>query len=440
VYKGLTGYKMLRRTAIQIIIFILSPLVLGLTYSTVAFAAQATELCDTVLASDYTESIDELAQGYLNLEKMRIEGASHASQITIQRELSFKREQIITEIGQNEFEQKFNVALKNLSAANLTEQKQTRKKRRQVIKDEKEKIQLWTPHLELNGQMVEMNKSALSPDGQYAVTVTYVTARIWNAKTGQLLHVLDSFDGYFTAVSFSADSRVVVTGSSQGLIETWDVSTGQNIFSFLAHSEEVNSVSFSPDNRYILSGSSDKTVVISEAKNGRVVKKLSDFEDGVRSATFSPDGKSIVTASDDGVIKTWNAKTFALIHSFQGHDAWIGSAVMSSDNRYILTASNDKTARLWDAKTKALIREFTGHTNWVMPAVFSPDQKYVLTGSSDGTIRLWDTKTAQVLHEIARELETVTGVSFSPNGQFILGSSTHGAAYIWQRLSVEDEE
>src|SRR5262249_19393215 len=63
------------------------------------------------------------------------------------------------------------------------------------------------------------------------------------------------------SAAWSPDSKLVVTGTNEGVVWLWDASTGKpGCPRFMRHQGAVYSVAFSPDGKCILSGSVDKTV------------------------------------------------------------------------------------------------------------------------------------------------------------------------------------
>ena len=53
------------------------------------------------------------------------------------------------------------------------------------------------------------------------------TARIWDGRTGRLLHVLPHPTGDVTALALSLDERTLWTGSKDHKVRVWDVKSGR---------------------------------------------------------------------------------------------------------------------------------------------------------------------------------------------------------------------
>jgi len=94
-----------------------------------------------------------------------------------------------------------------------------------------------------------------SNDGRLILTSSLdATARLWDAGTGQLLHVLGDSGGIVTVAAFSPDGRLVLTGSKHGIAKLWDIQTRAVLHAVGRFSRdlELRAVAFSPDGHQIL--------------------------------------------------------------------------------------------------------------------------------------------------------------------------------------------
>jgi len=83
------------------------------------------------------------------------------------------------------------------------------------------------------------------------------------------------------------------------------VSSGREIRSLTGHSWYVTAVAFSPDGKLALSGSDDKTLKLWEVKSGREIRSLTGHSWYVKAVAFSPDGKLALSGSYDETLKLW---------------------------------------------------------------------------------------------------------------------------------------
>src|SRR5262249_44280814 len=99
-----------------------------------------------------------------------------------------------------------------------------------------------------------------SPDGGKILSGSRdMSARLWDAITGEPLGPPLEHQGSVKSVSFSPDGRLVITGSYDGMARRWDTALGKAVGPPWRHDGEVSAVAFSPDGRTVLTGSYDRT-------------------------------------------------------------------------------------------------------------------------------------------------------------------------------------
>jgi WD40 repeat protein len=149
---------------------------------------------------------------------------------------------------------------------------------------------------------------AFSPDGTLLASGSNDrTARIWNAGSGKLLHVLHH-QGYVRSESFSPDGQSLVTASQDGAAYVWDVGSGQRELILVDANGELNGATFSPDGTEIATASDDRLArLYSYTLNGRLIAPLAGHGEAVTSVGFDSSGSTVVTASPDGSARLWAA-------------------------------------------------------------------------------------------------------------------------------------
>jgi WD40 repeat protein len=148
---------------------------------------------------------------------------------------------------------------------------------------------------------------AFSPDGRLLASGSRdSTARIWNARTGKLVHVLQHH-GYVLAERFSPDGRLLVTSSQDGAGYVWDVASGQRELLLVDAGGGVEAAAFSPDGSELATASADRLARIYYSQNGRLLAPLAGHGGLVTSVGFDPTGRTIVTGSTDGTARLWDA-------------------------------------------------------------------------------------------------------------------------------------
>jgi WD40 repeat protein len=132
-----------------------------------------------------------------------------------------------------------------------------------------------------------------------------MTARFWDAATGQARGDPLPHQDRVHLVAFSPDGKTVLTGSFDHAARLWDAATGEPLGSPLQHQDRVWAFAFSPDSRTVLTGSADRTARFWDAGTGKPVGPPLGHHGIVCAAAFSPDGRTAATGSLDGTARCW---------------------------------------------------------------------------------------------------------------------------------------
>ncbi|MFL5943624.1 MAG: hypothetical protein ACJ75L_10215 [Gaiellaceae bacterium] len=148
---------------------------------------------------------------------------------------------------------------------------------------------------------------AFSRDGHLLASGSYDrTARIWDARTGRLLHVL-RHHGYVLDEDFSSDGGTLATSASDGGGYVWDVATGQRELLLVGATGPAPAVAFSPDGSEIALTSTDRVARLYYSNDGRPLAPLAGHGGFVTSVEFDPSGRTVATGSSDGTARLWEA-------------------------------------------------------------------------------------------------------------------------------------
>lgn len=284
-----------------------------------------------------------------------------------------------------------------------------------------------------------------SQDGRYLATGCNRSAQIYDAESGEKLHIFsddNSKDGdlYIRSVCFSPDGKLLAAGAEDKTVKVWDIEHKRIAHTFVGHDLDIYSLDFTYDGKFIVSGSGDKKAKVWDVEKGKCVFTLGneDFgpKDGVTSVAISPDGRLIAAGSLDRVVRLWDAHTGYYLDRYEGHLDSVYSVAFSPDGRSLASGSLDKTLKLWDlsgSRTRSRCRStFTGHKDFVLSVAFSPDGNWLISGSKDRNVQFWDPRTAVTHMMLQGHKNSVISVAVNPqNGSFATGSGDYRAR-IWR--------
>ena len=241
---------------------------------------------------------------------------------------------------------------------------------------------------------------------------------IWSITDGRvsLIRQETAHRGLVKTLSFSADGKLLASGSYDTTILLWDMSDPENPRRLgkgeplVSHLSFVTSLAFSPDGRTLISAGDDRNLFIWDISNParafarRNVSKAHNAP--INAIAFSPDGETLASASDDNsiILWDWNAKARTLKKGIQlkGHTGYVKSIAFHQvgDQTILASAGFDNKIILWDLSTSEQGKQWGSplnvHTSPINTIAFGTTesvdqaQPYLVSGSSDRTVVVWD--------------------------------------------------
>jgi serine/threonine protein kinase/WD40 repeat protein len=130
--------------------------------------------------------------------------------------------------------------------------------------------------------------------------------KVWNGKTGELVHSFDTPDT--TSVAFSPDNRFLVLASAENY-EVWQVESWTHKFTIPQEpgNDFVPMMAFSPDGRILAGTHSRRIVRLHSALTGEVLADLEPPEPhAVTSVCFNNDGTRLAVCEGYEAVRIWD--------------------------------------------------------------------------------------------------------------------------------------
>ena len=308
---------------------------------------------------------------------------------------------------------------------------------------------------------------------------------LWDLQTGeQVAELVHNPELQVLPVVFSADGRLLASGSEDGTAVIWDVESRTPVRQLKVLDDVLFTLAFSPDGEVLAAGGKGNAISLYNVLSGELIGSLGSLPDWIFDLSFSPDGTQLLAASRDGALMLWDVIALHLLHTFRGEDGRTLSVAYVDQDTAVSSASTgnirvwslpdrrlrrqiavddflvsmaqsgdgsmaalglNQTARLVALESGETIREFAlpggadpvfGQGDVTALALDSTGQK-LLTGTDDGTLILWNTATGQELDYLEGHDRRINDLATSPDGRIFLSAAEDRRVILWDGATGE---
>jgi WD40 repeat protein len=253
---------------------------------------------------------------------------------------------------------------------------------------------------------------------------------IWVGPTGEQLASWPA-PSWTTALGFSPNSQILVSGHDDGIVRVWDWHTAKTLHLLSGHEMPISAVAFSRDGFKIATAGEDRLIRIWDAHTGQLLATLEGHTDRIPALAWHPDGNRLVSAGWDTTARVWNVNTGEPIILLNSHSSQVFALAFSPEGRLLACADSASNVHVWDFDNYRTLRVLRDQVRECSCIAFSLDGQILAAGGADHLIAVWDAR--RDLHlDLAEELHlSRTCLAVSPDGRRLHSIGTSTPLRIW---------
>jgi len=291
-----------------------------------------------------------------------------------------------------------------------------------------------------------------------------------------------------TALAFSPDNQILVSGDAKGKVYVWDIAEKtffvpkypisfstrltrglNNIFFSAATGTHVRSIAFHPGGKTFCVGWADGDIKLFQCPSGTyLLPFLSSDVEGVTALAVSPDGLVLVQAGyaeryQRAVVPERGQRDrparssltyykypkmdtpvdendYSYISEFKFYDCdeVTCSITFSPKGHFFAASSSTGTIRIWDIAQRNEQPSLTNiaySRDRFINVIFHPGEQLVAAINKEGQCILWDRATGSIQNTFTPVSGTITAIAFSPDGLHLAAAHSSGVIGFWNLVS-----
>jgi WD40 repeat protein len=265
---------------------------------------------------------------------------------------------------------------------------------------------------------------AISPDGQSFAGVTPGGGVVvMDMQNGNVRFAIKAADDNSTAVAFSPDSSILLTGGgfTESMIRLWDAHGGKRLDSLEGHHSYICDLLFTADGKTLISSSGDETIRLWDWTRRKPAGILRGHHDEVDGLALAADGQTLASRCKDGSVYLWDLgkPSIHLGYSMLPNRMTLENTIFTPDSRFILGLEEAGGLAEWDVTSGQETRRWWPSTTNHSFVALSRDGKQIACLESDGRLHVLDVSSDSEVTNMSLPAG-VSPLMFTANGHYFV--------------------
>jgi len=251
-----------------------------------------------------------------------------------------------------------------------------------------------------------------------------------------------------TRVAYSEGGGLIASGARDGSIIVWDAASGQRLHLIDEHTTDITGLVFSGN--MLFSSSLDGLIYAWDIDTGeRLSGDLTFIDNGVPTAVTSLDmvESSLVASYSNRISVIWNIETSndmldgEFDRQFYSDDTpgRINSVSLSPEGDILAAGCQSGIVGLWSVTNGELLRTIDIGESGAITSL-DIESGWISAGLSNGQIAVWELGTSFEQAVLIRPGDSaVTNVQFSRDGRYLSGAWADGTAAVWSVADIQGQ-
>lgn len=270
--------------------------------------------------------------------------------------------------------------------------------------------------------------------GYHKGNVTIFTADSGNVERNYLVHKY-----HVLCTKFQPGTTIVASGDKKGNVVLYDYAAEKELYRMKAHEKGVTTIYFTADGKLLITGSKDKSIKVWDAATGNLVLTVWYHKGNkVQSLYLLADGKTIA-AGITGI--TRGLRFFDMTTGFETENFDVPNLEhfdVSPDGVSMAIGSLHRKVYLFSLKKHAITAQLKGHKRWVTDVSYNNTGKVMFTASNDNNVFAWlsDGSKHMPIFHARRDIDAV---KCSPDGKYLVIMATNEKLAVMDVAQIEAE-